>query len=286
MNSRIITALAISAGLALVITGVFYQVALRDKSGGVVAMSEVVVAAKDLEVGSEIQPGDLRMESWPSGNLPQDSYQDISLVIGRVPMSRVLAMEPILDRRLAAPGAGVGLATKVPDGMRAMSIRVDDANGVAGFVMPEARVDVLITGIPQGDETGGRMTKTILGNVTVLSAGEHLAPDSTGRPQRVPVVTLLLTPEQAEMVTLAQTQGRIQLVLRNANDQEVAETTGIRENDLFGAAPKTINVSRPAPRPTAAPVAVAPPPPPPIQIEVLRGNELSRQTFESAQALD
>jgi pilus assembly protein CpaB len=96
------------------------------------------------------------------------------------------------------------------------------------------------------------------------------------------VVTLLLTPEQSEMVTLAQTQGRIQLVLRNGKDQEVAETSGVNENDLFGSAPKTINVSRPAPRPVV--VAAPPPPPPPVEVEVLRGKELSTQTFESAQA--
>lgn len=282
MNSRIVTALAISAGLALVITGVFYQVALRDSGRKEAPMAEVVMAAKDLEVGAEIQPGDLRVTSWPVGNLPEGVHQDIELVIGRVPVSRILAQEPVLDRRLAAPGAGVGLATKVPDGMRAMSIRVDDVNGVSGFVMPEARVDVLITGVPQDSPHSGRMTKTILGNVRVLSAGEHLAPDASGRPQRVPVVTLLLTPEQSEMVTLAQTQGRIQLVLRNGKDEEVADTTGVNENDLFGSAPKTINVSKPAPRPAF--VAAPPPPPPPVQIEVFRGKELSTQSFESAQA--
>ena len=282
MNSRVVTALAISAGLALVITGVFYQIALRDTGAQEVPMSEVVTAAKDLEVGAEIQAGDLRVEPWPAGKLPEGAHQDIELVIGRVPVSRILAQEPVLDRRLAAPGAGVGLATKVPDGMRAMSIRVDDVNGVAGFVVPEARVDVLITGDPQGDSSNGRMTKTILGNVRVLSAGEHLAPDATGRPQRVPVVTLLLTPEQSEMVTLAQTQGRLQLVWRNGMDEEVAETTGVREQDLFGVAPTTIYVSKPALRPV---VAIAPPPPPPpVQIEVLRGKVLSTQIFESAQA--
>ena len=143
-------------------------------------------------------------------------------------------------------------------------------------------MDVLITGVPQDNPQSGRMTKTILGNVRVLSAGEHLAPDSTGRPQRVPVVTLLLTPEQSEMVTLAQTQGRIQLVLRNGKDSEVADTTGVNESELFGAAPKTINVSKPAPRPVF--VAAPPPPPPPVQIEVFRGKELSTQSFESAQA--
>lgn len=282
MNSRIVTALAISAGLALVITGVFYQVALRDSGRKEAPMAEVVMAAKDLEVGAEIQPGDLRVTPWPVGNLPEGAHQDIELVIGRVPVSRILAQEPVLDRRLAAPGAGVGLATKVPDGMRAMSIRVDDVNGVSGFVMPEARVDVLITGVPQDSPQGGRMTKTILGNVRVLSAGEHLAPDASGRPQRVPVVTLLLTPEQSEMVTLAQTQGRIQLVLRNGKDEEVADTTGVNENDLFGSAPKTINVSKPAPR--AASTVAPPPPPPPVQIEVFRGKELSTQSFESAHA--
>ena len=194
MNSRIVIALAVSAGMALLVTGIFYQVAL---SGGPSAeaapMTEVVTAVKDLEIGATITAKDLRLEPWPTSNLPKGGFSAVEEVIDRAAVSRVLAGEPILERRLAARGAGVGLSTKVPEGMRAMSVRVDDVNGVAGFVIPEARVDLLITGGPRSDRSGERRTKTILGNVRVLSAGEHLTPDASGRPQRVPVVTLLLT---------------------------------------------------------------------------------------------
>lgn len=279
MNSRIAIAIAVSAGMALLVTGIFYQVALRGGPKAEAApTTEVVIAVKDLEIGSTVTAKDLKLEPWPSTKLPTGTFTKVEEVIERVPVSRVLAGEPILERRLAQRGSGVGLSTKVPEGMRAMSVRVDDVNGVAGFVLPEARVYVLITGSPRSDPSGGPRTKTILGNVRVLSAGEHLTPDASGRPQRVPVVTLLLTPEQAEMVTLAQSQGRLQLVLRNSKDDEIADTTGVEEDDLYGVR-ETINVSKPAPRPVVVAPA-EPPPPPPIQIEMIHGGKRSTATFD------
>ena len=277
MNSRFVLAIAISAGMALLVTGLFYQFAMSgDSDAAEVTMTEIVVAAQDLNIGATIQPTDLRLEAWPSSNVPTGSFSRMDEVIERVPVNQILSEEPVLARRLSPPGSGIGLSPKVPEGMRAMSVRVDEINGVGGFVFPEARVDVLITGSPMNSPQAGQMTKTILGNVRVLSAGELLAPDPSGKPQKVPVVTLLLTPQQAEMVTLAQTQGRLQLVLRNSQDSEVAETTGVREDELFGSVARTINVSRPDP----APVMAAPPPPPPsVEIEVIRGNERSVASF-------
>jgi len=199
-------------------------------------------------------------------------------VVERSPMARVLADEPVLMRRLAPAGSGFGLSPKVPEGMRAMSVRVDDVSGLAGFVMPEAKVDVLITGTPSTSASGGSITRTILSNVRVLSAGEHLTPDATGRPQKVPVVTLLLEPAQAEMVTLAQSRGRIQLVLRNSKDKQIAQTTGVSESELYG-----VRAPSQAPRTHAqAPVAYVPPPPPPpdIEVEMIRGNKISVQSFD------
>jgi pilus assembly protein CpaB len=286
MNSRVILALAVSAGMALLVTGVVYQLALSGGSSQKeeVAMTEVVVAAKDLDIGAGIQPTDLRLEAWPKNKLAADTFTEIEQVIDRTPTSGVLAGEPVLGRRLAPPGSGVGLSTKVPAGMRAMSVRVDDVIGVAGFVLPEARVDVLITGVPRNRPDGGHITKTILGNVRVLSAGEHLAPDASGRAQKVQVVTLLLEPEQAEMVTLAQTQGRIQLVLRNNKDDEVAGTAGVRESDLYGGPARTINVS--APKPAPPPLTFEAPLPPPVHVETIRGNRRSVEAFGAAEELD
>jgi pilus assembly protein CpaB len=282
MNSRFVLALAVSAGMALLVTGIFYQVAVGGGKPAAAPTTEVVVAAKDLEIGAALKPTELRMQPWPSALLPEGAFLDIESVLDRTPRSGILAGEPVLVRRLAEPGSGVGLATKVPEGMRAMSVRVDDVIGVAGYVLPEARVDVLITGLPRQHPEAGQMTKTILGNVRVLSAGEQLSPDATGRPQKAAVVTLLLTPRQSELVTLAQTHGRIQLVLRNAKDDDVPETAGIREAELFGDRVRAENVSRPvpsAPAPRPVVVATAAPEPEPFAIEVIRGNRISVQTF-------
>ena len=266
--------------MALLVTGIFYQVAVRgrdDRPAPLAAAREVVVAAKDLKIGAAIDSQDLRLEEWPGDRIPPGAFEDINDVIGRVTVSRVLVQEPVVDRRLAPPGSGVGLSSKVPPGMRAMAVRVDDVNSVAGFVLPEARVDVLLTGQQLGGGRGTRLTKTILSNVRVISAGEHLTPDASGRPRRVPVVTLLLFPEQAELLTLAKTHGHIQLVLRNVMDEAPTITKGVREPDLFALDFKPVLKPRPA-RPAPPPVMrIAPPPQ--QKVEVFRGNRKSVQSF-------
>jgi pilus assembly protein CpaB len=211
--------------------------------------------------------------------------QEPDQVVERVPISRILANEPITERRLAAAGSGYGLAPKVPTGMRAMSVRVNDVIGVAGFVLPEARVDVLVTGTPLGMEARGEMTRTLLSNVRVISAGENIEPDSSGRAQRVTVVTLLVTPEQAELLTLAGSHGKLQLVLRNSRDEEVITSRGVREPQVFLAEVQPLRRAGQA-RPVAPPRAMPPPPPPPapaaVQVEVFRGNQRSVQSFTPA----
>ena len=280
MNSRVVLALAVSAGMALLVTGIFYQVAVKGRDDGpapLAAAKEVVVAAKDLAIGAAIESQDLRLEEWPGDKIPPGAFQDINEVIGRVTINRVLIQEPIVDRRLAPPGSGVGLSPKVPLGMRAMAVRVDDVNSVAGFVLPEARVDVLLTGQPPGGGKATRLTKTILSNVRVISAGEHLAPDASGRPRRVPVVTLLLSPEQAELLTLAKAHGRIQLVLRNVMDEVPTKTKGVREPELFALDFKPVLKPRPVKPAPLAIIRAAPPPQ--HKVEVIRGNRKSVQSF-------
>ena len=282
MNSRVVLALAISAGMALLVTGIFYQVAVRGRNNPVqqVEMVEIVVATQDLEIGAAIEAPNLKLEQWPSNKVPEGAFETIEDLVGRVTISRSLINEPISARRLAPAGSGVGLSPKVPPGMRAMAVRVDDVNSVAGFVLPEARVDVLLTGTPVGVGDIGRLTKTILSNVRVIAAGEHLAPDASGRPQRVPVVTLLLSPEQAELLTLARAEGQIQLVLRNSMDEDVTRTTGVRQPELFSIDFK------PAPKPRAGRpprvIRVQAPPRPAQSVEVYRGNQKSVQSFASS----
>jgi pilus assembly protein CpaB len=281
MNSRFVLALGISAGMALLVSGIFYQVAVRNRpsQSEPVELREVVVASRDLETGAAIGASDLRLDFWPANRVPDGAFGEVDLVMNRVPFNRILVNEPISERRLAPLGSGVGLSPKIPTGMRAVSVRVDDVNGVAGFVLPEARVDVLATGLPRGDGEAGHMTRTILGNVLVLSAGENLEPDSSGRPQRVPVVTLLLNPHQTELLTLASNQGKLRLVLRNTRDDEVLESRGVVERELF-----VVGMEKPAPRPFARPAPVVrielpPPPPPTVEIEVIRGNQRSVQSI-------
>jgi len=280
MNQRVMMALAISAGMALLVSALFYQIAVRGRAAPTqqVELTEIVVPAKDLEIGATLVATDLKLDTWPSNKIPEDAITEMDQLIDRVPISRLLADEPISARRLADPGSGAGLAPKVPVGMRAMSVRVNDVIGVSGFVLPEARVDVLVTGTPRNAESG-QMTKTILSNVRVISAGENLEPDASGRPQRVAVVTLLVTPEQAELLTLAGTQGRLQLVLRNSRDDEVPRTKGVQEPQLFTTEAQEPRPAPARPRPPVVQVVPPPPPPPPIEVEMIRGNEKSVATF-------
>lgn len=282
MNSRFVLALGVSAGLALLVSLIFYQVAVRGRPAEVeeVEMVEIVTATKDLNIGATITPADLRMEAWPKNKLPDGAFTEMDQVLERVAISTILNNEPILNRRLAESGAGVGLSPIVPEGMRAMSVRVDDVIGVAGFVLPEARVDVLLTGNPRDQPEAGRMTRTILTNVRVLSAGENLTPDASGRAQRVPVVTLLVTPEQAEVLTLGSTGGRLQLVLRNTRDEGDPETPGIVERELFSSGRPPKPAPRPVSRPAPAPAVQIAAPPPPSEIEVFRGNRKSIESFD------
>ncbi len=283
MNRRFVLALGISATMALLVSAVFYQIAVRGRSGPAepTGLREIVVATRDLDIGATVEPADLRLEEWPANHVPEDAFNEVDQVVNGVPVARILAGEPVMRRRLAPPGSGVGLSPKVPVGMRAISVRVDDVTGLAGFVLPEAQVDVLVTGTPLSSPEAGRMTRTILSKARVLSAGENLEPDASGKPQRVAVVTLLVSPEQAELLTLASSQGRLQLVLRNMRDEDVVETRGVRERQIFAMDWEPPHKA--GPHREAAPAATlalpSATPPAPIQVEVIRGTARTVESF-------
>ncbi|MBV8820017.1 MAG: Flp pilus assembly protein CpaB, partial [Acidobacteriaceae bacterium] len=176
----------------------------------------------------------------------------------------------------------------MPVGMRAVAVRVNDVAGVAGFVLPGMRVDVLVTGRPP-ESSGSTMTATVLQNILVLSAGTTIQADSRGQAIQAPTVTLLVSPEQAETLTLANNEGHIQLVLRNGSDQTIEKTSGRELSELYGGSKRGraqrdgSDGSAPAPRPRMqARVSMAPlpppPPPPPDQIVVIRGTQKSVET--------
>jgi pilus assembly protein CpaB len=174
----------------------------------------------------------------------------------------------------------------IPPGMRAVAVRVNEVVGVAGFVNPGSRVDVLISGNPpSGSGNLGSRTKTLLQNIEVMSAGHDFKKDSEGKPVQVQVVNLLVTPEQAELLSLASNQTTIQLVLRNPLDTQVAKTTGTALAHIFGVAapaePRPRPVRASAPKPAAPAPVAAPPPPAPFVMEVIQGGKRVQTKFDS-----
>jgi pilus assembly protein CpaB len=238
-------------------------------------LKDVVLAARPLSVGTTVKPADIKLGKVPSAQFPKGAFSKAEEVIDRPLISNILIDEPVLEGRLAARGSGLGLAPIIPVGMRAVTVRVNDVTGISGFVLPGMRVDILVTGRPPN--TDGTITATVLQNVVVLSAGTAIQADARGNAIQAATVTLLATPEQAETLTLANNEGRIQLVLRNGSDQGIEKTAGRDVSELYGvrAVHKKPPSEAPPPRPRAVAAVVAapppPPPPPPDQIVVIRG---------------
>jgi pilus assembly protein CpaB len=197
------------------------------------AAGHAVVATKDLPVGTVVGESDVREVAWPGNAVPPGLLATKAEVVGRGVVTGMRLNEPFLETKLASRGTGGGMPILITEGMRALSIRVDEVIGVAGFVVPGTRVDVLFT--MEGAAAGEQVTKAILQNIQTLAAGQSTQVDADGRPQSVPVITLLVTPEQAETLALASTQGRIQMTLRNAIDTLPIRTAGARASTLFGA---------------------------------------------------
>jgi len=287
MDRRFITVLGVSLLFALVISSVFYQMTARagnaKKAEPPAELRDVVLAAKPLSVGMNVKPTDIKIGKIVAAAFPKGAFSKPEEVIDRPVISNILTDEPVVEGRLAARGSGLGLAPIIPVGMRAVTVRVNDVSGIAGFVLPGMHVDILVTGNPPAGS--GTETVTPLQNMLVLSAGTAVQADSKGQAIQAATVTLLATPEQAEMLTLANGEGRIQLVLRNGSDQNIEKIRGSHVAELYGAAapsPKASasgsegrarkhpveTVAAPAPPPP-------PPPPPPDQIIMIRGTQKS-----------
>lgn len=297
MDRRFLTVLGVSLVFALVVSSVFYQMTSRAGSGKKVEATDqkdVVVATRPLGVGWMIKPADVKIDKVPGDAFPKGAFSKVEDVLDRPVISNILLDEPIQDGRLAAKGSGLGLAPTIPVGMRAVTVRVNDVAGIAGFVLPGMKVDVLVTGHPPNGD--GTMTTTCLQNMLVLSAGTTMTPDPRGQTIQAPTVTLLVDPEQAETLTLANSEGRIQLVLRNSSDQTIEKTTGRFVSELYGAQRKPVAPTKPeaAPRPKKVvevakappppPMVAAPaPPPPPDQIVVIRGTTRTVEVMPARQ---
>ncbi len=304
MNKRFLGVLFFAFVVASVASLLLYRLLNKPQpTKAALATTQLVVATHDIEVGAVIKEADVAMGDW-GGPAPLGASARPQDLVGRGVMTAIYAKEPIIESRLAPKGAGGGLAALIPPGMRAVAIHVNDVVGVAGFVVPGMHVDVLISGNrPRGDSGLGTQTKTLLQNLEVLSAGQDIKKDNEGKPIPVPVVNILVTPEQAEQLSLASSQTQIQLVLRNPLDREVSKPPGTALDLLFSGnrlrnpselPPPPQNqgsrpaVARAAPRPQPAPVAVAPPPPPavvkketPFVMEILSGSSKRETKFEN-----
>ncbi|MGB7758437.1 MAG: Flp pilus assembly protein CpaB [Bryobacteraceae bacterium] len=286
MNKRFVWVLIFVAGVALAISTLLYKALMSHQQPPQVVQAtvKVAVAAKDLDVGSVIKEDDVKLDDW-TGPVPEGSTSRPQELLGRAVMIAIMAREPVIEKRLAPKGAGGGFTVLIPPGMRAVPLRVNEVAGVAGFVVAGMHVDVLISGIvPGSDARQGTVTKTLLQNIEVLSAGQDFKKDPEGKPLVVQVITVLATPEQAEQLSLASTQTTVQLSLRNPLDKAVTKTPGTAVARLFNGG---LGAEPAAPHPVR-PVAVAPPAPkappkePAFVMEIISGTSKKEATFQPA----
>jgi len=231
-DRRFMVVLGVSLGWALVVTAAFYRLASgRANHAQPEQLKQIVVAVRPLEAGGMVERSSVGLRRVPEALVPRGAFGKVEDVLDRPVIAAIQGDEPVVEARLAIKGSGAGLGPMIPPGMRAVSVRVNDVVGVAGFVLPGTRVDVLVTGKPPSRED--TETQTVLQNITVLSAGQTIQNDGKSQPIVTPVVTLLVSPADAEALTLANNEGHIQLVLRNSTDQTSVATRGRKLHDLY-----------------------------------------------------
>lgn len=270
MNSR---RLLIALLLALLLSGAVTYVVSRKISTHVAAHPNIeryVAAAHALQAGDVLKPEELVLVDWPTSITLSKPFTKIADLAGRAVIYPLAAAQPILEDYLAAPGSGIGITTKIPEGMRATSVKSDEIVGVAGFLFPGSHVDVLVTFRSDGLPTPA--TQIVLQDVEVLTVGQKLQPDPQGKPDTVSVVTLLLTPEDSQKLVLASSQGSVQFVLRNGADHTRVNAVPVQIAQLAGT------------RPSVIPAAVTPRRYLPMKqadvVETILGDKRSTKSFE------
>jgi pilus assembly protein CpaB len=250
-----------------------------------VASTKIVVATGPLPTGMQLEEKNLKLVAWPISSPVPGSFTKIEDVIRRGLVAGVVENEPITESKLAPLSSGAGLPPTIPPGMRAMSVRVDDVVGVAGFVVPGTRVDVVVT-LTSTASDNKPMSRTVLGNVLVLTSGTRIDQEQgrRGEAQPTTVVTLAVTPEDAERIALAANNGRISLALRNPMDVDPTETAGIKLDYLMtgqtGPAPAPPAQKRVVRTAVAAPApVVAPPAPKTYVVETIRAAQRKEETL-------
>lgn len=300
-NKRLIIAL-----LAAVVFGLVAAVSVSRYLASAQAytknLSNVVVAKVEIPIGTRIVAEQLTVAQFPKTVAPDGTFAVVDeKLLGRVAITRISPREPVTESRLAPVGTAGGLQSVIPDGFRAMTVKVDDVVGVSGFIQPGTLVDVVVTiAPPDTDKHRERVSKIVLQNIKVLASGQNIdKPKNEKETERVKAVTLQVLPEQAEKLALASSEGRLQLVMRNSVDQGDEVTPGANKTSLLagekalpvpepglgpknGEKPKAAVARRPKPRVVAASTTVATPQPAPVQrpsIEVIEGAKKKNVDF-------
>jgi pilus assembly protein CpaB len=289
-TTRTLIVIGVATVLAAVAAfGVYVAFSRRAPVEVEMATVSVAVAARALPTGTRLGEKDLKVVAWPADSPPPDAFAKPEELLNRGLIAAVVENEPITKAKLAPVEAGAGLPPTIPEGMRAMSVKVDEVVGVAGFVLPGTRVDVVVT-VRETPDRREAMSRTVVSNVLVLTAGTRIDQEEAkgGQPLPSTVVTLAVTPADAERIALAAAEGQISLALRNPLDTAPTETPGVRVGALMegrvasdaaasaGAATRPVRAVRPAPAPAAAPAAV----PVPVRVYTVETIRAAKRTEE------
>jgi pilus assembly protein CpaB len=279
-TNRLLIGLVIALVVAFLLSSFVYK---QFQKASIVKPSDtqsLVVASVPLPLGARLDATNLKVIQWPANQQVAGMFTRIEDCSNRAVITPLAANEPVLESKLAPKESGAGLAATIPEGMRAVSVAVNEVVGVAGFVTPGTMVDVLVTGRALGGGAAGQgdITRTILENIRVLAAGQKIEQDREGKPQTVAVITLLVTPDEASQLTMGATDGKIQLALRNTIDTKKNEPKAIVQAALFspqGAVSTPVQARVPGRK--AAPAL-----PPPYVIEVITGNKRENKSFPNS----
>jgi pilus assembly protein CpaB len=277
-----------AVAIAALATFGVYRVLENTKASSRIATRPLVVAAKNLPEGTASDRTALSVREWPVATIPAGAFASADSLIGRVTRVAVFEGEPLVPGRLAPSGTGPGIEVKITPGKRAMALRINDVAGVSGLIQPNSRVDVLVN-IRNEAKDGKLVSKLFMENMRVLSVGTSTDRDAEGKPIQAATAALEVTPQEAEKLAIAASQGSIQLVLRGYGDPDSVKTKGANTGDVLaqlGSAPERVveapKPRRPAPRAAApAPVVQAPPEKPDsFKVQIFRGGDRQQQTFE------
>jgi pilus assembly protein CpaB len=280
MGRRFVLILGVALLLGSVTASVVYRAIAGRTTAEVTAAPtrQVAVAAANINLGETLTPQHVKFMAWPPESVPNGALGSVADIEGRVALSSIVVGEPLLDAKLAPKLAGGGiLPMLVPENFRGVTIKVDDAVRESGFISPNSRVDVVVT-IADGQGSQERKSKVILQNVLILAAGQAVEMRGN-KPVSVTTVTLALTPEQAERLALAQTEGKLMLATRKLGDDRLVQTPGTNVKKLLDAAPPSVAVRKqPITGPNVTNVR-SPEPPAPYTVVVFRGNQMTEHQF-------